>query len=102
MKTFKEIEALQKQYGFARIQEQINNGRVWHLEGAVGRYAMSLLTSGVCMLPKKFHRDSYGNQVPSRDVLKQGTKGTFQNCAKFWKGVEEGSIYLEKEAEVWS
>lgn len=63
----------------------------------MGRAAMSSLESGICMLPKEPKRDYYGNRIPSRDELQKGSKGTFQNCAQFWQGVEDGSIYLEKE-----
>jgi len=81
----KKITALQKQYGFTVMQDHINTGLAWKLEGSVGREAMALLESGACMLPKVAHRDYYGNTVPSRDVLKKGTKGTYLNSVKFWE-----------------
>lgn len=95
--NYQRIKRLQKEYGYDETQEQINSGSIWGMEGSLGRYAMSLLESGVCMLPKSPKYDYYGNRIPSRDELKVGTKGTFQNCARFWERVEEGSIYLEKE-----
>lgn len=98
--TFKQITALQKQYGFNKMQEYINNGMAWKLEGSVGREAMALLESGACMLPKEFKVDYYGNRVPSRDVLKPGTKGTFKNSQNFWQGVLDGSIEIDEFAEV--
>ena len=98
--NFKQITVLQKRYGFAEIQEKINSGLAWKLEGSFGREAMRLLDSGACMLPKEFKLDAYGNTVPSRDALKQGTKGTFQNSVKFWDGVLKGSIEIDEFAEM--
>lgn len=90
------IKKLQKEYGYDSFQTMINNGIAWKMEGSVGRDAMHLLKVGVCMLPKKVHYDYYGNRIPSRDELTDGTKGTYSNCKGFWEGVENDSIYLEK------
>ena len=98
--TFKAITKLQKDYGFDKIQESINTGLAWKMEGSVGREAMALLESGACMLPKEFNVDYYGNRVPSRDVLKPGTKGTFKNSQTFWQGVLDGKIEIDEFAEI--
>lgn len=97
--NFQTIKKLQAEYGFKKIQDMINSGLAWKMEGSVGREAMRLLESGACMLPKEAKYDAYGNRVPSRDDLKKCTKGTFQNCVAFWKGVEEGEIEIYPEAE---
>lgn len=94
--NLKQITALQKTYGFTDMQELINKGHAWTLEGSVGREAMRLLEAGACMLPKVPRRDAYGNTVPSRDVLKPGTKGTLKNSQDFWKKVEDGEITLDE------
>ena len=91
------IKELQNQYGYSDMQEMINSGTAWRMEGSIGREAMSLLECGACMLPKEMHKDYYGNTIPSREMLKEGTKGTFSNSEKFWQGVEEGSIFIEHE-----
>lgn len=88
------ITELQKENGLEDIQEKINSGLVWKLEGSYGRTAMSLLESGACLLPTESHNDYYGNRVPSRDDLQDGTKGTLQNSINFWEKVEEGEIEL--------
>ena len=98
--TVKRITALQKSYGFSEMQELIDKGHAWTLEGSVGREASRLLESGACMLPKEFKVDYYGNRVPSRDVLKPGSKGTFKNSQNFWQGVEDGTIEIDPEAEM--
>jgi len=93
----KTIEALQKRYGYADIQESINSGLCWKMEGSVGRHAMSLLDSGVCMLPLVARYDYYGNRVPSRRDLKNvvGSKGSLANCQNFWQGVIDGRIDID-------
>jgi hypothetical protein len=93
--NYKQIRVIQEHYGYGELQRMINTGDAWNMEGSYGRSAMSSLNSGVCMLPKEVTFDYYGNRLPSRDELKKGTKGTYQNCKRFWDGVEDGSIYLE-------
>lgn len=95
--TIEQIAGLQKQYGFTDIQDKINTGMAWQLEGSVGRYAMNCLESGACMLPEISNKDYYGNTVPPRTVLQAGTKGTLENSQKFWQGVLDGEIELEIE-----
>lgn len=95
--NYAKIKQLQKSHGFADLQSKIDSGLVWKLEGSYGRAAMDALKSGACMLPKVAHRDAYGNRVPSRTDLKDGTTGTYQNSVNFWNGVMDGSIYLETD-----
>lgn len=68
----------------ATLQEAISNGTVWSLEGSVGRSAMQALESGACFLPEESFADYWGNTVPSRNSLKEGTKGTLSNSANFY------------------
>jgi hypothetical protein len=89
------IKELQEAHGLTDMQDKINSGIAWKLEGSYGRYAMSLLESGACMLPDEVRFDYYGNKVPSRDMLEEGTKGTFQNTVNFWTKVENGEIELD-------
>ena len=93
----KTIKRLQEAYGYSELQSLINSGEGWKFEGSYGRAMMDGLKSGMCMLPKVAHYDYYENRIPSRDELKKGTQGTYQNCLRFWQGVEDGSIYLETE-----
>ena len=89
-----EITKLQKQNGVYNMQKLIKSGAVWHLEGSAGRAAMDTLRSGACYLPTTPHRDYYGNRIPSRNDLKDGTTGTLGNAKAFWSRVEEGSVVL--------
>jgi hypothetical protein len=83
---------LQKAHNVERMQEMINDGSCWNLEGSAGRFAMTCLESGACMLPLIPRVDYYGNRIPSRKELKRGTKGTFQNCVNFWNRVNSGDF----------
>ncbi len=58
------------------MQELINSGMAWRLEGSVGRAAMGLIEAGECMLGEEGHQDYWGNYVPSRTEVKAGTKGS--------------------------
>lgn len=82
--NYNTIKKLQKENGFADMQSLINSGMVWKMEGSMGRQAMHLLEVGAVMLPKKSHRDYYGNYIPSRDELKAGSKGTYENSRNFY------------------
>lgn len=82
--NYQQIRAAQKEQGFDQWQHLINTGMAWTMEGAIGREAMNLIETGACMLPKKPYQDYYGNRIPSRDDLKAGTKGTFQNSVNYF------------------
>lgn len=60
------------------LQALINSGTVWGLQGSYGRSAMDALESGFVMLGKNPTSDYYGNRIPSRDEVKEGTKGSRQ------------------------
>jgi hypothetical protein len=64
------------------LQILINSGLAWRLEGSVGRSAMAALESGDCMLPERQHIDYWGNLVPARQELVDGTKGTEGNVLR--------------------
>jgi len=84
---YNSIRKMQRAMGYDTMQRLIDNGHAWVMEGSVGREAMYLLEIGACMLPKKSHTDYYGNTIPSRDWLQNGSKGTFHNSVKFYSNV---------------
>ena len=96
--NIKTIYKLQREYGLAEMQEAINTGMAWKMEGSVGRRAMELLRTGACVLPKTAVVDVYGNKVPSRDDLVSGTLGTFENAVNFWSN-DENLMHLEMDNE---
>lgn len=67
----------------AGMQELINNGQAWQMEGSVGRTAMDLIEQGACMLGEESHRNAYGGYVPSRTEVKAGTKGSAEYVKKY-------------------
>ncbi len=61
---------------FKSIQRAINSG-AWGLQGSYGRTMMAAIEGGRCMLGNNTAKDYYGNAIPSRSQVKQGTKGSY-------------------------
>ena len=61
---------------YQSIQRAINAG-AWSFQGSYGRAMMDAINAGYCMLGTKRARDYYGNVIPSRDDVEDGTKGSF-------------------------
>ena len=60
---------------YLAIQRAINSG-AWRLQGSFGRVMMDAIESGRCLLGAKGARDYWGNYIPSREQVKEGTKGS--------------------------
>lgn len=60
------------------MQNLINSGMAWRLEGHIGRQCMAAIEGGICMLGQKSHRDYYGGRIPSRDEVEAGTPGSYE------------------------
>jgi hypothetical protein len=60
---------------YLAVQRAINAG-AWSLQGSYGRVMMDAISSGRCLLGPAAARDYYGNVIPSRDDVKEGTKGS--------------------------
>jgi len=58
------------------LQRAINSCTAWSLQGSYGRAMMGAIESGHCMLGKHPARDYWGNRIPARDEVKDGTKGS--------------------------
>lgn len=69
-----EMEASAEQRLLA-LQRAINSG-MWSLQGSYGRAMMAAIEDGQCMLGTHSARDYWGNYIPSRDEVKEGTKGS--------------------------
>jgi hypothetical protein len=85
-------EATMEDYYFA-IQKAINAG-AWQFQGSYGREMMAAIQAGFCMLGRDQWRDYYGNTIPSRDDVQQGTKGSYQYVIKN-NGLEWADLMLE-------
>lgn len=60
------------------IQDAINSGMAWKLEGTYGRLAMDYLNAGACVLGEVPHKDYWGNRIPSRYEVQPGTVGSVE------------------------
>ena len=61
---------------FAPMQDLIDVGMAWKMEGSVGREAMTMIEAGHVVLGEVAHRDYWHNHIPSRYDVKPGTKGS--------------------------
>ena len=62
------------------LQRAINCG-LWGLQGSYGRAMMDAIEAGMCMLGREPARDYWGNRIPSRSEVVEGTKGSRQYVA---------------------
>ena len=62
---------------YQAIQRAINQG-LWSMQGSYGRTMMDAINEGRCMLGVKDYKDYWGSHIPSRDQVKEGTKGSMQ------------------------
>ena len=79
---------------YASLQRAINAG-MWSLQGSYGRTMMEAIESGKCLLGLKSASDYWGNVIPSRLQVKDGTKGS-------WEYVKQrnGVVWANKMAGV--
>ena len=81
---FYQIKSMQSEMQYDNLQDLIDTGLAWKMEGYVGRACMDALKSGACFLPTSSRKDAYGNVVPSRYQVQKGTAGSYQNSVKFY------------------
>lgn len=62
----------------AGLQELVDSGMAWKLEGSVGRACMAAIEDGQIALGPVGHRDYWGGYVPSRTEVLAGTKGSVE------------------------
>ncbi len=83
MLSIKDINNIEREDGvdeyelYASIQRAINGG-MWSLQGSYGRAMMQAISDGWCLLGTESFNDYYGNRIPSRTEVKEGTKGSPQ------------------------
>lgn len=58
------------------IQDLIDSGDAWRLEGSIGRQCMGAIEGGYAMLGPAPVRDYWGNLVPAWWMVQAGTKGS--------------------------
>jgi hypothetical protein len=60
---------------YRSVQRAINDG-LWAFQGSYGRTMMDAIKSGYCLLGKRSFTDYWGNHVPSRFQVVDGTVGS--------------------------
>lgn len=85
-KEYKQAYALAMQHE-PELQELINSGLAWRLEGSVGRAASDALEAGACVLPSEAIQDYWGSTVPAWWMLQNGTKGTPKNTLDYYNSL---------------
>ena len=63
---------------YMEMQKAINDGLAWKFQGSYGRSMMDAIRNGYCMLGHTQASDYYGNVIPSRDDVEEGTKGSYE------------------------
>lgn len=82
------------------LQSLIDSGQAWHLEGAFGRAAMAAIESGECILGPEGHRDYWGNYVPSRTEVQDGTKGSLSYANRLREERGDAPLRLDAQGNV--
>ena len=76
------------------IQDLIDSGMAWQLEGHIGRQCMAAIEDGRAMLGPVGHRDYWGNYIPSRHEVQAGTKGSPEyagRCPECYGPADDGA-----------
>lgn len=81
MFTLEDVEALEgnaetPEAYYTSLQRAINSGSAWSLQGSYGRAMMDAIADGTCMLGTKRATDYWGNRIPARTDVQEGTKGS--------------------------
>lgn len=79
------------------LQALINAG-MWSLQGSIGRSMNAALEDGRCMLGPSTATDYWGNKIPGRDDVVEGTKGSYQYVVDRY-GKDHADHLLELEAD---
>ena len=67
-----------------KMQDWIDKGYVWSMEGSVGRQAMHGLNRGLYFLPNQSFANPYGQHIPSRKEIRIGAEGSLDNAYDFY------------------
>lgn len=62
---------------FSSLQRAVNSLVAWRFQGSMGRAMMDALEGGFIMLATEETSDYYGNHIPSRSQVMEGTTGSY-------------------------
>lgn len=80
---------------YGSLQRAINSLTAWRFQGFYGRSMMEAIELGFCMLGTESTTDYYGNRIPSRYDVKEGTKGS-----RGYVVLKRGEIWAKQMEEV--
>ena len=99
MFTLNDVEAIEsdevsaEEY-YGAMQRAINSGMAWKMQGSYGRAAMDAIEAGFCLLGVIGHSDYWGNHVPGRYQVVNGTVGSIDfvvnERGQEWAAMMEG------------
>ncbi len=79
---------------YSALQKAINDGTAWKMQGSYGRAMMQAIEAGRCMLGRSHARDYWGNRIPARSEVMEGTKGSVSYVRQYsgeeWANLIEG------------
>lgn len=78
------IKKMQRKHGLDMLQYAIDNGQAFKQHDHKRDFAWSMIYAGACMLPKVIHRDHDGRMIAARQMLPDGSVGTFKWCKNYW------------------
>jgi len=82
------------------VQRMIDDGSIWHFEGAAGRHAMDLMRAGKVILGSEARKDYWGNRVPAHHEVKPGTLGSKEYAARMRDKAEKAEVEpIDKSSE---
>ena len=99
MLTMNDIENIETENGCSELEyyqsiQRAINGSGWSLQGSYGRTMMAAIESGHCMLGKRVDKDYWGNVIPARSMVQEGTKGSrgfvAEHMGEEWAAAMEG------------
>ena len=98
MLTLGDVEAIEggaesEEEYFASLQRAINSLDAWKFQGSYGRAMMDAITDGRCLLGREHTADYWGNLIPSRDMVKTGTKGSLAYVREQYG--DDWAVYIE-------
>jgi len=83
--------------GARELQSLIDSG-TWGLEGSIGRAMMRAIESGECVLGPSPARTYFGDRIPSRTEVKEGTKGSVTYAYRAIPAIED---WRSEQADYW-
>lgn len=79
-----EIKKIQRKYGVGKVQELIDSGKAFMIQGDFEELIWSMIYSGACMLPDLVHKNHQGTRIATRAMVPSGSPGSFKRCQSYW------------------